>query len=335
MICISFLFLFFISRLSFIISLTEKEEISVENLSLDESLHALKECKRTVEIRYKNIITEKCQLSANVESLRQQNIALESQCEGLNSRLNQLENEKTEQTEILAELQQTLIMKTSEYDSQIRNMQIELGNRLDEINNVQKEDVDKVKGHYIELFHEKASEASTLRDEVEKLNSSLGEYKCKVKDLEYREEELNNIVNKMREGKHGGDDSTELSKKIDSSYSNTQQLEEKVKLINDKFLELKENNSNQLLKFDFHILELQKVIRDKDIEIDNLKLNLNDNQTKGPYLDSTDVSIVNSSQKIPQLKNDEGNSTSDLGRSKNKKKRKRKNKTQNLRAINT
>merc|ERR1712241_985955 len=98
--------------------------------------------------------------------------------------------------------------------------------------------------------------------------------------------------------------------KIDSSYSNAQQLEEKVKLINDKFWELKENNSNQLHKFDFHILELQKVIRDKDIEIDRLKLNLNDNQvkeTKGPYLDSTDVSIVNSSQKSqknPQLKKD-------------------------------
>ena len=296
---------------------------------MDESLHALKECKRTVEIRYKNIITEKCQLSANVESLRQQNIALENQCEGVNLRLNQLENEKTEQTEILAELQQNLIMKTSEYDSQIRNMQVELGNRLDEINNVQKEDVDKVKGHYIELFHEKASEVMILRDEVEVLNSSLEDYRSKVSDLQYREEELNNIVNKMREGKHSGEENTELTEKIASSYSNTQQLEEKVKLINDKFLELKENNSNQLLKFDFHILELQKVIRDKDIEIDNLKLNLNDNQTrgtKGSYLESTDVSIVNSSQKIPQLKKDDSNSTSDLG--KKKKKRKRKNKTQ-------
>merc|ERR1712241_1420955 len=113
--------------------------------------------------------------------------------------------------------------------------------------------------------------------------------------------------------------STELSKKIDSSYSNTQQLEEKVKLINVKFLELKENNSNQLLKFDFHILELQKIIREKDTEIDHLKLNLTDNQnkgTKGPYLDSTDVSIVNSSQKNPQLKKDDTNSSSDLGRSK-------------------
>merc|ERR1712113_952282 len=229
----------------------------------------------------------------------------------------------------MAELQQNLIIKTSEYDSQIRNMQIELGNRLDEINDVQKEDVDKVKDHYIGLFHEKASEVRVLREEVEHLNSSIEDYKSKVSDLEYREEELANIVNKMREGKIGKEENLELSRKIDTSYSNTQQLEGRIKMLNDKFLQLQENNSNQLLKFDFHILELQKVIRDKDMEIDNLKLNLNDNQRKGSFVESTDVSIVNSSQKKPQLKKDDGNSTLDLQRSKKKKKRKRKNPTQN------
>jgi len=274
------------------------------------------------------MITEKTELSKNFESLQKQNIVLETQRNSLDLRLNQLENEKAEQTEILAELQQNLIMKSSEYDSQIRNMQIELGNRLDEINNVQKEDVDKVKGHYIELFHEKASEVMVLRDEVEKLNFSLDDYKIKVKDLEYREEELNNIVNKMREGKLCQDENVEITQKIDTSYSNTQQLEMKMKILNNKFLELQENNSNQLLKFDFHILELQKVIRDKDIEIDTLKLNSNDNETKESNLNSTDVSNVNSSQKMS--KQDGITCSSDLvgGKSRNKKK-KRKNKCHN------
>jgi len=199
----------------------EKEEISVHNLSLEESLQALKECKRAVEIRYKNMITEKSEMSKKVDTLQQQNVVLESQCNNFNLRLNKLEYEKAEQTEIMAELQQNLIIKSSEYDSQIRNMQIELGKRLDEINDVQKEDVDKVKGHYIELFHEKASEVRILRDELEQLNSSIVDYKSKVKDLEYREEELNNIVNKMREGKLGHDENIELNQKIDTSYSNS------------------------------------------------------------------------------------------------------------------
>ena len=219
----------------------------------------------------------------------------------------------------MAELQQNLIIKTSEYESQIRNMQIELGNRLDEINDVQKEDVDKVKDHYIGLFHEKASEVRVLREEVDHLNSSIEDYKSKVSDLEYREEELANIVNKMREGKIGKEENLELSRKIDTSYSNTQQLEGRIKMLNDKFLQLQENNSNQLLKFDFHILELQKIIRDKDLEIDTLKKDLNDNENKESK-NSTEPS-----QKISQLKQDEINCPSVLGgvRPRNKKKKKK------------
>ena len=267
---------------------------------MEESLQALKDCKRAVEIRYKNIITENSDLSQKVETLQQEKILLESQCSILNVGLNKLENEKAEQTEIMAELQQNLIIKTSEYDSQIRNMQIELGKRLDEINDVQKEDVDKVKGHYIELFHEKASEVNTLRDELEQLNNSIVDYKSKVKDLEYREEELNNIVNKMREGKLGQDQNIELNQKIDTSYSNTQLLEAKIKILNEKFLNLHENNSNQLLKLDFHILELEKVIRDRDLEIDALKEN--DYESKESNLKSTDAFTVNSSQVTSQSK---------------------------------
>ena len=196
-------------------------------------------------------------------------------------------------------------------------MQIELGKRLDEINDVQKEDVDKVKGHYIELFHEKASEVSNLRDELELLNNSIVDYKSKVKDLEYREEELNNIVNKMREGKLGQDQNIELNQKIDTSYSNTQLLEAKIKILNEKFLNLQENNSNQLLKLDFHILELEKVIRDRDLEIDALKENLNDNESKESNLNSTDAFNVNSSQKTSQSKQDE------MKRPRNKRKKKK------------
>lgn len=284
---------------------------------MEESLQALKDCKRAVEIRYKNIITDNSDLSQKVETLQQENVLLESQCNILNVGLNKLENEKAEQTEIMAELQQNLIIKTSEYDSQIRNMQIELGKRLDEINDVQKEDVDKVKGHYIELFHEKASEVSNLRDELELLNNSIVDYKSKVKDLEYREEELNNIVNKMREGKLGQDQNIELNQKIDTSYSNTQLLEAKIKILNEKFLNLQENNSNQLLKLDFHILELEKVIRDRDLEIDALKENLNDNESKESNLNSTDAFNVNSSQKTSQSKQDE------MKRPRNKRKKKK------------
>ena len=90
-------------------------------------------------------------------------------------------------------------------------------------------------------------------------------------------------------------------------------------MLNDKFLQLQENNSNQLLKFDFHILELQKIIRDKDLEIDTLKKDLNDNENKESK-NSTEPS-----HKMSQLKQDESNCPSVQGgvRPRNKKKKKK------------
>ena len=241
---------------------------------MDETLCELKECKRAVEIRYKNILSEVSEQSNKYESLVEQNVYLESSNFNLQERVKQLESEKNEQTEILADLQQTLLLKSSEYENQIRVMQIELGNRLDEINVVKKEDVDKVKGHYRELFQEKASEVMILRDEAERLNKIIEEYKCKVKDLEYREEELNNIVNKMREGKLTNEDSNEFEIKIKESLRNSQTVQEKVDKISNEFMQMREKSFDQLKNFDFHIQELHQVIREKDIEIKLLKSNI-------------------------------------------------------------
>merc|ERR1719291_401138 len=269
----------------------EKEEINEQKVSVDESLCALKDCKRAVEIRYKNILIEISEQTKKNESLTQQNLYLETSNTNLQQQIQQLESEKNEQTEILAELQQNLIFKSSEYENQIRTMQIELGNRLDEINVVKKEDVNKVKGHYMELFQEKASEVMILRDEAERLNKIIDGYKTKVKDLEYREEELNNIVNRMSE----------------------------------QFREIKEESSSKLHKCDFHIDELQKTIRDKDIEIeilrrDNVPSYHNEPKNTPEHVD-IDTIPDNSSHKIGVDNNSE--TSSDLT-SKYKKKRKKK-----------
>ena len=150
---------------------------------MDESLIALKDCKRVVEIRYRNILVEKSELYQKVESLTQQSKLLQAKNQSLEERLLQLENEKTDQTEMLAQIQENLIQKTSEHDSEIRSMQVELDKRLDEINDTQKEDVNKVKGHYIELFNEKASEVMSLRTDFAKSNHLVAEYKRKCNDL--------------------------------------------------------------------------------------------------------------------------------------------------------
>jgi len=211
---------------------------------VDETLCELKECKRAVEIRYKNILSEVSEQSNKYESLVEQNVYLESSNFNLQERVKQLETEKNEQTEILADVQQTLLLKSSEYENEIRVMQIELGNRLDEINVVKKEDVDKVKGHYRELFQEKASEVMILRDEAEKVNK-----------------------------------------------------------INDEFIQMREKSFNQVKNFDFHVQELQQIIRDKDIEIKLLKSNITSDQI-GELNTHENNSVSNSSHQ-PFITNSE------------------------------
>ena len=279
----------------------------------------LKECKRAVEIRYKNILSEVSEQSSKYESLLEQNVYLESSNFNFQERIQNLESEKNEQTEILADLQQTLLLKSSEYENQIREMQIELGNRLDEINVVKKEDVDKVKGHYRELFQEKASEVMILRDEAERLNKIIEEYKSKVKDLEYREEELNDIVNKMREGKLTTENSNEIGQKLKESLSNTQSLQEKVEKISNEFIEMKGKSFDQLQKFDFHIQELQQVIREKDTEIKLLKSNIPSDQID--QVNTHENIFVSNTSQLPVTSSD---ITHDMAiKSRNRKKKKK------------
>ena len=73
------LFAFFsLAKVKAIISLdSEKEEIIEQKNSVNESLVALKDCKRVVELRYKNILSEKSDLDQKVESITQQSELLQ------------------------------------------------------------------------------------------------------------------------------------------------------------------------------------------------------------------------------------------------------------------
>ena len=324
LIILLFFSFFLTSRFRFIISTLEKEEIINQKLSVDESLCALKDCKRAVEIRYKNILTEVSEQSIKCDSLIQANETLKSQNKSYEFKIQSLEQEKNEQTYILAELQQSLIQKTSEYESQIRNMQIELGNRLDEINVVKKEDVDKVKGHYMDLFQEKASEVMILRDEAERLNQIIEGYKSKVKDLEYREEELNNIVNKMREGKlESSDENQDLHSQLQDSLKASEKLTEKVEKLENQFKTIKDSSEEKFQSMDFHILELEAVIKEKDRELDTFRHSCN-NQ-KNPENTQPDDNHV--SQLSSQHSHSKTDSNHNISMKPKNKKKKRKSKT--------
>jgi len=299
---------------------------------VDESLIALKDCKRVVELRYKNILAEKSDLDQKVESLTQQSELLQVKNQSLEERLLQLENEKTEQTDILAQIQENLIKKTSEHESQVRGMQVELDRRLDEINVTQKEDVNKVKGHYIELFDEKASEVLSLRTDLEKNINLLEEYKRKCTDLEYREQELNDLVNKMRSNPSTVEES-ETKSKLEASYSQTILLQGKLDTIKAGFEEMKKRESERIKQFDSSIEKLHLIISDKDQEILKLTQNVTKENVRPVLSINNDESLSSlkkcdntdqndPSESVPKIE-DDGNSI--LGGKVKTKRKKKKN----------
>jgi len=299
---------------------------------VDESLIALKDCKRVVELRYKNILAEKSVLDQKVESLTQQSELLQVKNQSLEERLLQLENEKTEQTDILAQIQENLIKKTSEHESQVRGMQVELDRRLDEINVTQKEDVNKVKGHYIELFDEKASEVLSLRTDLEKNINLVEEYKRKCTDLEYREQELNDLVNKMRTNPSNIEES-ETKSKLEASYSQTILLQGKLDTIKAGFEEMKKRENERIKQFDSSIEKLHLIISDKDQEILKLTQNVTKENVRPVLSINNDESLSSlkkcdntdqndPSESVPKIE-DDGNSI--LGGKVKTKRKKKKN----------
>lgn len=302
---------------------------------MDESLIALKDCKRVVELRYKNILDEKSELDQKLESLTQQSELLQVKNQSLEERLLQLENEKTEQTEILAQIQENLIQKTSEHESEIRSMQVELDKRLDEINVIQKEDVNKVKGHYIELFDEKASEVMSLRTDLEKSNNLVTEYKRKCTDLEYREEELNDLVNKMRTNPSKIED-TDAKDKLEASYSKTVLLQEKLYAIKIGFEEMKTQEKSRIEQFDLSIEKLHLIICDKDKEISKLTnyvtkenslpvfdINVNESHSSLKLSNDCDADPRDPRESVPKVENGKNSFVVPEGKVKTKRKRKK------------
>jgi len=296
---------------------------------VNERLVALKDGKRVVELRYQNILVEKSEQNQKIEIITQQSELHQVKNQSLEERLLQLENEKTEQTEILADIQQSLIQKTSEYESQMLSMQVELDNRLDEINLNKKEDVDKVKGHYIELFDEKASEVLSLRNDLERSNCLVVDYKRKCTDLEYREEELNDLVNKMRTDPIKTEES-DLKNQLDASFAQTVLMKERLDTIKTGFEEIKMKEKIRLDKFESSIERLHSVIIDKDEEILKLTSNINKENT----LEVVNLTESHSSHKqctdVVQIDNTEDGKSSKMEMERKVKNKRRKKKNRNL-----
>ena len=106
---------------------------------------------------------------------------------------------------------------------------------------------------------------------------------------------------------------------LKESLSNTQSLQEKVEKISIEFIEMKGKSFDQLQKFDFHIQELQQVIREKDTEIKLLKSNIPSDQID--QVNTHENIFVSNTSQLPVTSSD---ITHDMAiKSRNRKKKKK------------
>ena len=241
----------------------------------NETLHALKDSKRVVELKFQNSLLDKSKLDNKVESLTQQTELLQVKNCSLEERLETLESEKHEQTLILAELQQNLVERTSFYESQIRDMQIELNCRVEEINLTRVEDVEKVRDQYVQLFNEKAAELMEVRAELETCQAELVCSGRKLSDLEYREQELNDIINKMRENPDHQSVLNSTNLKLEQYVKNSELLHAKFKEIHNEFNLVKTKDAENLHKLTKELCDMQAKLDKRDREILNLEQKIN------------------------------------------------------------
>ena len=95
--------------------------------------------------------------------------------------------------------------------------------RYEELDCNRDEELGKVKERYIKLFQEKAEECVQIRDEHSQCPDQIKERDRKISDLQYREEELQNLLSKTQssiEEKYKGC-SKEVLKEIQELKSHT------------------------------------------------------------------------------------------------------------------
>lgn len=279
-----------------------------------ESLTVLKDCKRVVELKFQNSLVEKSKMENKIESLTQQTEILQVKNCSLEERLQTLETEKQEQTNIMAEIQQSLIEKTSYYESQIRSMQIEVEHRLDEINLTRVEEDGKVRDQYALLFNEKAAELMEVRKELEDVQEQLGASQRTISDLEYREVELSAKLDKLQQGPDSSTFINQTKHKIEEYVANTQLLQGKLNKIKKEFAENKIKDYESIQRLSKVILELQLCMDEKDNQIATL-------ESKAADTNPGDSELIKREPKQNPYKGE--NSASNLQTNKNKRRKKK------------
>ena len=239
-----------------------------------ETLEALKDSKRFVEIKFQKSLEEKLQLNKEIDSLIHNNEILQVKSFSLQESVDALTKENYEQTSILADIQQSFVEKSSHYETQIHDMQIELERRVDEMRQSRVEDHERVRGEFANLFDEKASELMQANELLHASKIALLDAQSKISDFQDREKEFNFLLNKLRENSNNNENaafSKPITLKLGQYQKDSELLESKILELKQDFLANKANNSKHIQRLSKQLSHMKAELENKDIVIESLR----------------------------------------------------------------
>ena len=249
---------------------TEKQEISQQKQIVEETLAALKDSKRFVELKFQNYLQERSKTTDKITELQEQKELLQVENFSLREHVDSLEAEHKTHQLVMQELQSALEDRTRECDARMRGMQEEVSTRLDEINVTRKEDREKMRLEFAGLFDEKASELLVVREEMARKDEELVTRDRRIGELEYREHELNQTISKLRE-KYDPGICRKTESLMEECSRNTTQLQDKLANIQELYTATKTQYSQNVATLTKEICDMKDLIHTKDLRISDLE----------------------------------------------------------------
>ena len=239
---------------------------------MEETLIALKDSKRFVELKFQNYLQDRSKTTDSINKLKEESELLQVENMSLREHINTLEAEEKTHDLVMKELQAALQDKTRECEARMRDMQQEVSHRLDEINITRHEDKEVMRLEFAGLFDEKAGELLAVREQLTTRDEELESSERKISDLEYREQELNQTISNLRE-KYDPGIYLKTQELMEECSKNTEILQTKLVSIKEEFEASKCKYSGHVDQLTKEICDMKQIIHTKDAFIRNLEEN--------------------------------------------------------------
>ena len=231
----------------------EKNELVGESSHHVDVVKALREGKRSVELKLQSVMRDYDTMSGKYEASKAKVAGFETE-------------KKKRKNSSVGHLEQRLAESESLYESKMAEMQEELALRLEEINENKEVEMRKVKERYIQLFNEKAEQLHSEQEAHKDSKRKVEEADKRIVELEYREVEMQTMMDNTRESidKKFREKVEEYNVETAKMAEHTEMLEKELERIREQYETVEESYRNSVQMLGSKLREVTTVLKEKD-----------------------------------------------------------------------